>query len=53
MNKTDDPVREKHTPDNGQYFVTGKNKIIIKEHFEHDGKPLKTILEKVILDAGR
>ena len=36
-----------------QYFVMGNNKILITEHFKKDGKPLKSILEKVILDAGK
>lgn len=57
------PIREKHSrieggymehaPRGSQYFVMGNNKIIIKEHFRDDGKPLKSILEKVILDAGK
>lgn len=42
-----------HTPHDGQYFIMGNNKIIIQEHFRTDGKPLKSILEKVILDAGK
>lgn len=53
MNKTDIPAREKHTPNNSQYFVIGNNKIIIREHFNSDGKPLTSILEKVILEAGK
>lgn len=36
-----------------QYFIMGNNKIIIKEHFKPDGKPLDYILEKVIFDAGK
>ena len=52
MNKTDIPIREKHTPHENQYFVMGTNKIIINEHFKDDGKPLESILEKVILNAG-
>ena len=73
MDKTDIPIREKHTPmiegaekyiriesgyteqghtpNDSQYFVMGNNKIIINEHFKDDGKPLESILEKVILDA--
>lgn len=56
------PIREKcsciksgyreHVPHDSQYFVMGNNRIIIKEHFSDGGKPLKSILEKVILDAG-
>lgn len=52
MNKNDIPIREKYTSHDSQYFLMGNNKIIINEHFKNDGKPLKTILEKVILDAG-
>lgn len=44
---------EQKTPHDRQYFVMGKNRIIIAESFKADGKPLKTILEKVILDAGK
>lgn len=44
-------MEQEHTPHVSQYFVMGNNKIIIKEHFVDDGKPLKSILEKVILDA--
>lgn len=65
MDKTDIPIREKypriksryaeqkHTPHVRQYFVMGNNKIIVKEHFMRDGKPLKSILEKAILNAGK
>ena len=54
MNTTDAPIREKHTaPHGSQYFVMGNNRIIIREHFRDDGKPLKCILENVILDAGK
>lgn len=42
-----------HTPHDMQYFVMGNNKILISEHFQQNGKPLKSILEKVILDAGK
>lgn len=52
MKKTDIPIREKHTSHDRQYFVMGANKIIINEHFKNDGKPLESILEKVILNAG-
>lgn len=44
-------MEQKHAPHDIQYFIMGNNKIIIKEHFKEDGKPLKSILEKVILDA--
>lgn len=44
---------EQKNPHDRQYFVMGKNRIIIAESFKTDGKPLKTILEKVILDAGK
>lgn len=53
MKKTDTPIREKHTRHDSQYFVMGNNRIIIREHFSDGGKPLKSILEKVILDAGK
>ena len=46
-------MEQKHTPHDGQYFIMGNNKIIIKEHFKENGKTLKFILEKVILDAGK
>lgn len=43
---------ESITPQNDRkYFVMGKNRIIIKEHFQKGGKPLDIILEKVIYDA--
>ena len=44
---------EEHTPHGGQYFVIGNNKIIIREHFSSNAKPLTPILEKVILEAGK
>ena len=53
MKKTDIPIQKKHTRHGSQYFVMGNNKILIREHFRDDGKPLKSILEKVILDAGK
>ena len=46
-------MEQKPTPHDGQYFIMGNNKIIISEHFRQDGKPLISILEKVILDAGK
>ena len=52
MKKTDMPSREKHIPHENQYFVMGNNKIVINEHFNDNGKPLESILEKVILNAG-
>lgn len=45
---------EKHNAlpkNNAQFFIVGKNKIIIAEHFQTDGKTIGSILEKVILDA--
>lgn len=45
-------MQQEHTKHDGQYFVMGNNKIIINEHFGNDGKPLVSILEKVILNAG-
>ena len=39
--------------DESKYFIMGNNKILITEHFKIDGKSLKSILEKVILDAGK
>ncbi len=39
--------------DSGQYFIMGKNKIIIREHFRGDGGTLSSILEKLILDAAK
>ena len=47
---------EKQAPiphDETEYFVMGSNKILISEHFKVDGKSLKSILEKVIQDAGK
>ena len=44
-------MEQKPTLHDEQYFVMGNNKIIISEHFRQDGKPLISILEKVILDA--
>lgn len=64
MNTVDIPIREKDARienryaeqeqpcHDNQYFVIGNNRIIINEHFKNDGKPLETILEKVILNAG-
>ena len=52
MNKTDIPICEKHIQHDSQYFVMGNNKIVINEHFNNDGNPLESILEKVILNAG-
>lgn len=52
MGKNNISTRERHSPNGRQYFVMGNNRIIINEHFGNDGKPLETILEKVILDAG-
>ena len=58
----EDFMEQKPTPHDGQYFVMGNSfptrrssdlKIIISEHFRQDGKPLISILEKVILDAGK
>lgn len=49
----EDYMEQKPTPHDEQYFVMGNNKIIISEHFRQDGKPLISILEKVILDAGK
>ena len=46
-------MEQKPTPHDGQYFIMGINRIIISEHFRQDGKPLISILEKVILDAGK
>lgn len=46
-------TEQKHASHANQYFVMGNNKIIINEHFENDGKPLESILKKVILDAGK
>ena len=46
-------MEQKATSHDMQYFVMGNNKILITEHFKKDGKPLKSILEKVILDAGK
>ena len=49
----EDFMEQKPPPHDGQYFIMGNNKIIISEHFRQDGKPLISILEKVILDAGK
>ena len=43
-------MEQKPTPHDEQYFVMGNNKIIVKEHFKEDGKPLISIVEKLILD---
>lgn len=65
MNKTDISIREKpiriksryaeqeHAHHGNQYLIIKNNKIVINEHFKKDGIPLETILEKVILDAGK
>lgn len=45
-------TEQEYAPHDNQYFVMGNNKIIINEHFNSDGKPLISILEKVILNAG-
>ena len=47
----EDYMEQKPTPHDEQYFVMGNNKIIVKEHFKEDGKPLIAIVEKLILDA--
>ena len=52
MDRTDIPTQEKHAQHGSQYFVMGNNKIVINEHFRDDGKPLESILGKVILDEG-
>ncbi len=52
MDKADIPTQERHAQHGSQYFVMGNNKIVINEHFWDDGKPLESILEKVILGAG-
>ena len=44
-------MEQGHAPHASQYFVMGNNRIVIREHFRDDGKPLEHILEKVILDA--
>ena len=46
-------TEQEHTPHDRHYFVMGNNKIIIKEHFGYDGKPLESILETIILNAGK
>ncbi|MCM1253970.1 MAG: hypothetical protein NC321_14220 [Clostridium sp.] len=45
-------MEHEHAPHENKYFVIGNNKIIINEHFRNDGRALKSILEKVILEAG-
>lgn len=47
----EDFMEQKPPPHDEQYFVMGNNKIIVKEHFKEDGKPLISIVEKLILDA--
>lgn len=37
--------------DGTQYFVMGKNRIRVSEHFAEKGKPLETLLEDVIQHA--
>lgn len=34
-----------------RYFIIGKNKILIAEHFCTDGKTVESILEKIIVDS--
>ncbi len=34
-----------------RYFIIGKNKILISEHFQTGGKTIESILEKVIMDS--
>lgn len=36
-----------------QFFVVGKNKIIIAEHFQTDGETISFILQKMILNAAK
>ena len=47
----EDFMEQKPPPHDEQYFIMGNNNILISEHFRQDGKPLISILEKVILDA--
>lgn len=44
---------EQKTPHDTQFFVAGKNKIIITEHFPTDGETIGFILEKMILNAAK
>lgn len=44
---------EEKTPHDTQYFIVGKNKIIIAEHFQMDGETIGFILEKMILNAAK
>lgn len=37
------------TPDGQQYFLFGKNRIRITEHFASSGKQLGTLLEELIV----
>nr|DAL75893.1 MAG TPA: hypothetical protein [Caudoviricetes sp.] len=39
------------TEDDAQYFVIGKVRIKISEHFAKEGKPFTSLLEDVILHA--
>lgn len=44
---------EEKTPHDTQYFIVGKNKIIIAEHFPTDGETISFILQKMILNAAK
>lgn len=55
-NKTDNNTKDKNgfviaTEDGAQYFIMGKSRIKISEHFAQSGKSLGYLLEDVIQHA--
>lgn len=51
-NNTDNSGTMLTAADGTQYFVMGKVRIKVSEHFAQDGKPLDSLLEDVIQHAG-
>ena len=50
-NNTDNSGTMLTAADGTQYFVMGKVRIRVSEHFAQDGKPLDSLLEDVIQHA--
>ena len=50
-NNTDNSGTMLTAADGTQYFVMGKVRIKVSEHFAQDGKPLDSLLEDVIQHA--
>ena len=50
-NRTSDSGTMLTTADGTQYFVIGKVRIKVSEHFAENGKPLDSLLEDVIQHA--